>query len=442
MIDKRRGILLLLPLMALWARPGAAEDWWQFRGPSAGHTAQKNVPTQWGGFLQDPVWTANIPGKGWSSPIVIGDRIWLTSAEQVALDVDSAAETLAQRPYQSADFEAHASVVLFALELSAETGTVIRRINLFEHQAPTPIHWMNSYASPTPVTDGSRVYCHFGALGTACVEVKTGNVLWKREFKVEEITGGGASPVLWKDHLCLACDGADQQYVVALDKLTGQTLWEVNRPAIEVSDDSKRRSFSTPIVVESNGRSQLIALAAQWLVSYNPVDGSEWWRAKIGTGFAAVPTPVFDQDRVFVCTGYNEPELVAVSTTGDGDVSDSAILWRYTRQVPEVSSPLVVEGRVYFVSSKGITTCVNADNGSMVWQHRIGGNFAASPLYAEDHIYFTSTEGVTTIIKPGSDYLELEKNELFGETYASLAIYKGNILLRTHPVLYRLANGH
>lgn len=428
-------------LSLLCCQAGLAEDWWQFRGSNAGHTSNPEVPIAWDGFLQDPVWRTSIPGKGWSSPIVVGKRIWLTSAEQVALDDTTVANTLAERPFQSKDFEAHASVSLFALELDAESGEILRRIDLFEHDAPTPVHWMNSYASPTPVTDGSRVFCHFGALGTACVDIATGDILWKRELKVEEITGGGASPVLGNDGLYLAFDGADQQFVIALDKQTGETKWKTDRPAIEVTDDSKRRSFSTPIIIESGGRTQLISLAAQWLVSYNPQDGSEWWRAKVGTGFAAVPTPVFDRDRVFICTGYSTPDMVAVSTTGSGDVSDSAILWRYSRQVPEISSPLVVGDELYFGSSKGIATCLDARTGEMVWQHRVGGNFAASPTYAEGRIYWTNTQGVTTVVKSAREYVELAKNEWFGETYASMAVYRGRLLLRTHPDLICLGGG-
>ena len=415
-----------------------ADDWMQFRGPSAGHVASKRVPTLWGGFLREPVWQAKIPGKGWSSPVVIGDRIWLTSAEQVALDEAATTERLASRPYGSEDFTAHGAVVLFAVELNAVTGEILRRIDLFEHQSPNPIHAMNSYASPTPVTDGQRVICHFGSLGTACVDIASGEVLWKREFKLEEITGCGASPVLWHGNVYLACDGADQQFVIALDVLTGELKWKVNRPAIEVVDDSKRRSFSTPILVFSNARHQLISLGAQWLVSYNPDDGSQWWRAKVGTGFAAVPTPVFDRDRVFVCTGFNSPELVAVKTTGSGELTESDILWRYTRKVSEISTPIIVDSEIYFASSKGFVTCLDTETGSMHWQERVGGNFAASPTYADGRIYFTNTEGITTVIQSGRQFQPIATNQLFGETYASLSVYQEWFLLRTNPYLFAL----
>ncbi len=427
---------LLCIRSAEWA---LAEDWWQFRGPDSGHVVESQVPTQWGSSADNLVWSRAVPGKGWSSPIIVGDRIWLTSAEEVAIGTKEAAEKLANLPYGSRDIVVDGAVTLFAVEVNAETGEILRRIDLFEKKNPPPIHSMNSYASPTPVTNGKRIVCHFGSLGTACIDIASSNILWKRELVVEELTGGGASPVLWNNTLYLACDGADQQYLIALDELSGETKWKVNRPEITPVDDSQRRAFSTPLLVHSNGREQLISLAAQWLVSYNPEDGTEWWRAKVGSGYSLVPTPVFDRDRVFVCTGFSKPEMVAVSTQGNGDITDSGILWRYSRQVPEISSPVVVGDKVYFVSD-GIATCLEGASGTQVWQHRLGGKFAASLTATKDRIYITGSGGITTVIKPGREFIELAANELFGETYASLSVYKNSFLLRTNPILYRIGS--
>ncbi len=430
----------LITFLALHAASAQAENWWQFRGPQAGHVAEKNVPTNWGGSFYDPVWKTNIPGKGWSSPIVIGDRIWLTSAEEVALDTSSVVDKLASLPFGSTDLVVDASVSLFAIELNAQNGEILRQIELFTQSDPQPIHSVNSYATPTPATDGQRVICHFGATGTACIDIATGNVLWRRTLAIDELTGGGSSPILWGGNVFLACDGADQQYLTALDKYTGETKWQVDRPEISVVDDSHRRAFNTPVIVDTNGRVQLISLAAQWLVSYNPEDGAEWWRAKVGTGYSLVPSPVVDRERVIVCTGFTSPEMVSVDTNGSGDVTDSAIAWRYSRQVPDVTSPIVVDGSVYFVSSNGIVTCLDSNSGTVKWQHRLGGKFAASPTYADGRIYLTSCGGITTVIKPGNEYIELASNELFGESYASLAVYKQSFLLRTHPYLFRIGN--
>jgi outer membrane protein assembly factor BamB len=438
MIDKTRKFGLVLCLL-VWpaTRLAADEVWWQFRGPNAGHVSENKVPTHWGSSSQEPRWKTAIPGRGWSSPIVVGDRIWLTAAEEVAIGTKEANEKLAALPFGSRDIVVDGAVTLFAIELNAETGEILRRIDLFEKKNPPPLHAMNSYASPTPVTNGMRVVCHFGSLGTACIDIESGNVLWRREFIVEELTGGGGSPVLLESSVFLACDGADEQYVTAIDELTGETKWKTSRPPITPVDDSQRRAFSTPLLVQSNGRTQLITSAAQWLVSYNPQDGSEWWRAKVGTGYSIVPTPVFDRDRVFACTGFSKPEMVAVSTLGNGDVTDIGLLWRYSRQVPEITSPIVVGDEIYFVSD-GIATCLEAATGTQLWQHRLGGKFASSPTATAGRIFFTSTGGITTVIKPGREFVVLATNEMFGETYASLAVCKNSFLLRTNPILYRL----
>lgn len=432
--------LLICFATASFCTQVVAEDWWQFRGPNFGHISTQNVPITWGGSAGNPIWSSMIPGRGWSSPIVVGDRIWLTSAEELAIESSKAQEKLAALPFGSTDLVVDAAVTLFALELDAATGEILRRIDLFECKDPKPIHAMNSYATPTPTTDGELIVFHFGAQGTACVELATGKVLWKREFFVDELTGGGASPVLWSNLLFLACDGADQQYLAALDKRTGETRWQVARPPITVVDDSHRRAFSTPILVESAGKTQLISLAAQWLISYNPADGTEWWRAKVGTGYSLVPTPVFDRDRVFVCTGFTSPEMVAISTTGSGDLTDSAVLWRHSRQVPDVSSPIIVGDEIYFGSSLGIITCLDTATGTMHWQHRAGGKFAASPVHAVDRIYMTSSGGITTVFKPGRQFNEIATNEAIGETYASIAVYQDSLLLRTNPFLFRIGN--
>ncbi len=418
------------------------EEWWQFRGPNSGHSAASALPLRWDDFFHEPQWKTHIPGKGWSSPIVVGDRIWLTSAEVEALAKDSEADHLAQLPLGSRDLSADAAVKLFAVELDAQTGELLRRIDLFSRDAPPTIHLMNSYASPTPTTNGRQLFCHFGALGTACIDLTSGQVLWKRQLFVEDITGGAASPVLWSSCLILACDGADQQFLVALDQATGETRWQVARPNIAAVDDSQRRAFSTPLIVHSAGHTQLISMSAQWLISLNPLDGSEWWRAHVGLGYSAVPTPVFDgrNDRVFVCTGFPKAELVAVDTTGSGDVTDSAILWRYSRQVPEVSSPLLVGRELYLASTAGVASCLDAETGTLHWQERIGGNFTASPLFCDGRIYLTSNSGVTTVIQPGKTYVELATNEMFGETFSSLGIYRDRLLIRTNPFLFCIQN--
>lgn len=426
-----------LAIMLLTAIHAAAADWPQFRGPHGdGRSESRNLPETWGGLLRPAAWQTGTPGQGWSSPVVVGQRIWLTAAEQTALTVDQLQKKLAGSPYGVEDFQTHATVTLLAVEFDATNGKLLRTLELFNSEDPAPIHAMNSYASPTPVTDGERLYCHFGSLGTACVELASGKVLWKQRFVFDEITGPGNSPVLCNDRLILACDGADQQFVVGLDPSTGKELWRTQRPAIVVPDDKLKRSFSTPLVVSQAGRTQVIAPAAQWVVSYNPANGEEWWRAKITEGHALVPRPVFQDGVVFVCSGYPKPELWAIRTDGSGDVSETHVKWSYSRQVPEISSPVIFQDHIYFVSRMGVATSLRISDGSLVWQQRLDGNYSASLLAADGKIFFTSEEGLTTVIQPGARYEELYQNQLFGRTLASLAIAGESLLIRTDNGLY------
>jgi outer membrane protein assembly factor BamB len=418
----------------------SAQDWPQFRGPSGdGCVTAKNLPERWGGF-DAPAWQTEIPGSGWSSPVVVGGKVWLTSAKQAALDEKEREKKLASNPILTPDFQTHASATLLALEIDAASGKILRQIDLFTFADPKPIHAQNTYASPTPVSDGERLYCHFGSLGTVCLEMKSGKILWKQVLTIDEITGPGGSPVLWKDKLIFACDGTDKQFVIALDKLTGKEAWRTNRPPIEAEDNKLRRAFSTPLIITHAGKEQLIVPGAQWVCSYEPATGKEIWRANFGAGHAVVPRPVFKDGLVYICTGYMKPELWAIKVDGTGDVTDSHVVWTCDKQVPEISSPLVSDGEIYFVSSKGVATCLDAKTGEQIWQHRLGGNFAASPLLADGKLYFTSQEGVTSVLKPGRQYEEIARNQLFGQTLASLAVFGDSILIRTQSQLSCIRN--
>ena len=437
----QRGLWSYLALAAgmIFLRAATAEDWLQFRGPSGNGCAPataKNLPLQWGGGFDAPAWQTDIPGKGWSSPIVLGERIWLTTAEQLALSDAKRAAKLAANPILTPDFQTHASVSLYAIEIDAASGRILRNIELFTFDDPPPIHAQNSYASPTPVCDGERLYCHFGSLGTVCIDLKSGQAIWKSRFAVDDITGPAGSPVLYKNLLILACDGTDQQFVVALDKLTGKETWRTPRPKIAAADNKLKRAFSTPLLITYNGREQLISPAAQWVSAYDPASGKELWRSNMGVGFhAAVPRPVYQDGLVYICTGYMKPELWAIKVDGEGDVTDSHLAWSTQSQVPELSSPLVTGGELYFISSKGIATCLDAKTGDELWQHRLGGNFAASPLLADGKLYCTSLEGITHVLKPGREYQSLATNQLFGQVQASPAVLGNSLLIRTQSQL-------
>ncbi len=221
-----RAFLVTVVIAVFTCQSILAGDWPQFRGPGGdGHSKARNLPTTWGGFFDPPAWQTDIPGTGWSSPIVVGGRIWLTAAELTALSDEAQALKLAENPFREVEpFQAHATVSLLAIELDAASGKILRRLQLFSCEDPAPIHLTNTFASPTPVTDGERLYCHFGSLGIVAVSLATGQIVWQERFAVQDITGPGSSPVLCGERLILACDGADEQFLVALDKHTGTVV--------------------------------------------------------------------------------------------------------------------------------------------------------------------------------------------------------------------------
>lgn len=432
---------LLIALSALIAGNAAsAADWPQFRGPRGDGIAEaQGLPTTWNDS-QNIAWQTEIPGRGWSSPIVLANRIWLTTAEPLALPTKDREQRLARLPYYPRDLTAHAAVTVSAIELDAASGRRLRQIELFTVENPPVIHASNSYASPTPVSDGKLLYCHFGSLGTCAVELSSGKVVWHQRYIIDEITGGGGSPVLWKNYLIFACDGADEQFVVALDKQTGKIAWKTPRPPIDSSDAKLRRAFSTPLIVTHDGHPQLLLPGAQWACSYEPDNGKELWRVNIGEGHALVPRPVFQDGIAYFCTGFMKPQLIAIRVDGHGDVTDSHFAWSYDKQVPEISSPLVTGSEIYFVSSLGVATCLDAKTGEELWQQRLGGNFAASPLAADGKLYFTSQDGTTTVVKPARQFQEVARNQLFGQTMASLAVCGDGLLVRTSSHLYCVRN--
>ncbi|HMC12231.1 MAG TPA: PQQ-binding-like beta-propeller repeat protein, partial [Pirellulaceae bacterium] len=229
---------------------------------------------------------------------------------------------------------------------------------------------------------------------------------------------------------------ADQQFVVGINIETGQTIWKTPRPKIDDPDGIHRRAFSTPLVIEYAGRKQAIVPGAQWAVAYDPQSGRELWRVNLGDCHALIPRPVFRDGLVYVCTGFMKPQLVAIRVDGSGDVTQTRVAWKYDKQVPEISSPVIVDNEIYFVSPLGVATCLDATSGELVWQQRIGGNFAASPLAADGKLYFTSREGTTTVLRPGHTYHELARNQHFGHTMASLAVCGQALLIRADRLLY------
>lgn len=398
---------VLLCAVCVGANVLAAEpvepEWPEFRGPSGqGHSAATDLPLTWSEST-NIAWKAALPGKGWSSPVIQGNRIWLTSA-----DTDNK--------------------ILRALCVDRESGAVIHNVEVANPAATTRIHPKNSSASPTPILDGDRIYVHFGALRTACLS-SDGKIIWKKELPHKQFYGPSSSPVIFGDSLIVPCFGVDERYLIALDKKTGDERWK--------KSTSDRNSEGTPLIIRTPNGAQLVSNHADRIVAFDPASGEElWWVNQ--TLYAQIPRPVFGHGLVFVAGGYFKPEVWAIRPDGKGDVTESHVVWRVSEAAPLNPSPLLVENELYFVSDTGVATCVDAKTGKVHWRERLGGNFSASPLFADGRIYFLDENGVTTVLAPGPEFKELAKNSLEGRTLASIAVAGKAMFLRTDTHLYRI----
>jgi outer membrane protein assembly factor BamB len=386
----------------------AKEDWPQFRGPDGqGHSVERGLPLEWG-EARNVRWKSPIAGLGWSSPVVANGKVWLTSAVE-------------QR-----------GISLRAIAFDADTGKEVVNVEVFK--IPTDrrdINPKNSWASPTPIIDGDRIYVHFGADGTAALS-SSGEILWKNRFEYQSQHGAGGSPVVYGDLLIFSCDGSDAAFVIALDKLTGKTKWKTNRGY--PSD----QAYTTPLVIRVGERDQLISVGAFRARAYDPQTGKEIWRVRYDEGFSNVPRPIFAQGLVVIATGFQQPELLAVRPDGTGDVTKTHIAWSLKRGAPLTPSPLAVGDELYVVNDGGIASCIDARTGAVIWQQRLGGTYSASPVFADGRIYFLAEQGVTTVIAPGRDFRRLATNQLDGGLLASMAISSGSMFLRTDSHLYRI----
>ena len=407
---------LLVLLCVVCVSETQAADWPQFRGPGGqGHSDATNLPLTWS-ETENITWKVPVAGLGWSSPAIKGDQIWITSA------VDD-------------------GKTLHAIALDRATGKSLHDVTIFELAEPGTVHAKNSHASPTPLIEGDRVYVHYGAHGTACLKTD-GTIVWKtQDLKHDHRHGPGGSPVIFEDLLILNCDGSDIQFVVALDKNTGEIRWKKKREHIGedrlTGKSNVPMSYTTPLLAEINGTIQLLSSGADSIVSYNPRNGEEYWWFRYD-GYSNVPRPVVGKGLVFISSGYDRPEFYAVKVDGTGDVTESHLGWNMKKAAPLNPSPLLVGDELYLVDDDGIATCLDAVTGTQHWQRRIGGNFSASPTLADGKIYLLDEDGKTTVLTPGKKYEVLATNTLEGRTLATPAMVDHSVFLRTDTHLYRI----
>jgi outer membrane protein assembly factor BamB len=271
-------------------------------------------------------------------------------------------------------------------------------------------------------------------MGTACLDTN-GKVIWHKTINYDPVHGNGCSPILVDDKLILGCDGETIAFLAALNKNTGDTIWKAERPKTKAVN---RFSHSTPLLIDNNEQKILVSPGSGAVWAYDPENGNEVWTVSYGTGFSVVPRPVHGHDIVFVSTGYSSENVYAIRTDGIGDVTETHLAWSTDRGAPMTPSMILIGAELFFVSDKGLVTCVDAATGNKHWENRIGGKFSASPIFANGRIYITSEKGKASVIKAATEFELLAENDLKQKTFASPALSNKIIFIRTESHLYRI----
>jgi len=392
----------------------AAEDWPEFRGPSGqGDAGMRRLPTTWSAS-NNVAWKQSVPGHGWSSPVLKDGRLYLTSAIKGDGKTNLSLQTLC---------------------FDASTGKPLWNAEVFSLEGDGGYkHEKNSHASPTPLVEDGRIYVHFGHHGTACLDVR-GKIIWRNSsLSYPAVHGSGGSPIIVGNALIFSCEGWDNPFVVALNKLDGKVIWKTVRET-----SAKRKfSFSTPLLIQVAGQSQVISPGSGVASALDPKTGREIWRVRYGDGYSIVPRPVYGNGLVFIDTGWEVPSVLAIRPDGEGDVTDTHIAWTLKKGAPQTPSMLLVGDEIYMVSDAGIASCVDAKSGAVHWQERVGGNYSSSPIHAHGLIYFQNEEGKCVVVKAGKAFEIVATNDLGERTLASYAASADSLFIRTESHLYKI----
>jgi outer membrane protein assembly factor BamB len=427
--------ILLIPLAG-----ECADHWPQFRGPNGdGHAADaKDLPVAWT-ETENVKWKTPIHDKGWSSPVIWGNQIWLTTA------TDEGSR-------------------LFALCVDKNTGRILHDVKVFDAVQPELWKKYNSYASPTPVIEEGRVYVTFGEAGTACLDTKTGKVLWeRRDLKCNHYRGAGSSPILYQNLLILHFDGADDQFVIALDKRTGKTAWKTQR-SVDFKDlgpDGKprmegdlRKAYGTPQVVTMEGRTVMLSTGAKALFAYEPLTGKELWQVEVQPYHSSGARPLYAHGLVYFPAGFSRGHFLAIkpppasawkagnvtdaSKDGEQDPGKAQFVWRLTKGVPETPTPVIQDDLLLVVDNNGFASAVEALTGRVLWNERLLKAVYASPVLAGGRVYACDRDGKTAVFAAGREFKLLGEGKLEGSIEAAPAVSGNALFLRTSQALYRI----
>ena len=412
-----KGCILLLITVASCVVIEANEQWSQFRGHYGnGIIKSTSAPINWSENTNID-WKTPIHDRGWSSPVIWNDQIWMTTATK---DGNK----------------------MYAICVNKLSGKIEHDIHVFDVKSPQAITNENTYASPTPVVEEGRVYVHFGTYGTACISTKDGQILWKRrDLNCDHEIGAGpaSSPFIYNNFLIFNVDGRDVQYVIALNKETGETAWKTNR-SVDFSDVqvNQRKAYGTPFIIPKGNTNQMVSIGAKGVYSYDPENGKELWKAE-HRGWSIAPRPVYGEGLVFTMIDRDRPEMWAINPNGSGDITETHIEWKETKRMPPRASPIIIKGLLFVVDRNGYISCIEAKTGKSIWQKRMKGRFSASPILANNLIYFFNEDTVCTIIKPTRELEIVAENKLSDDKLmATPAFDENSIYIRTEKKLTRI----
>ncbi|HVK58423.1 MAG TPA: PQQ-binding-like beta-propeller repeat protein [Candidatus Kapabacteria bacterium] len=419
-------IFLFALFSTLFASNAANTTWPEYRGPTGQGIVRDGaqLPLEWSDS-KNTTWKTPVHGRAWSSPVSDGERIWVSTANTNGTE-------------------------LSALCVDFHSGKIVHDLKLFHVEAPQYAHPFNTYASPTPVIDGDRVYITFGSPGTACLDIRSGEVLWeRRDLECNHFRGAGSSPIIYKNLLIMNFDGSDFQFVIALDKTTGKTIWKTNRSldfkdltpeGKPAADGDWRKAFSTPLVHNFGEGDLLISHGSKALYGYEPATGKELWFVEEQKTHSGSGRPIVGHGMIFVSMGHSKSELWAVKPGGHQNVTESHVAWKVKRNVPTRSSAVLGGDYIYMMDDGGIATCLKAKSGEQLWNERVGGNYSAAPLITGDRVYFFSEDGRAFVLQAGSAYKVLATNTLGDGFMATPAVIGNSLILRSRTQLYRIDN--
>lgn len=401
------------------------DNWTHFRGNNLNSISETTgIPLTWND--SNTKWKTEIHDKGYSSPVVYGNQVWVTTARSDGKE-------------------------LYAVCVDFTTGKIVYDINVLSPENVIGKHSINTYASPTPCIEDGFVYVHFGSMGTACIRTSDGSILWKRtDLKCNHVQGPGSSPILYKNLLILHFEGTDTRYLVALDKTTGETVWKTDRPVkpYDPLPEIGKKAYVTPILVTVKGKDLIISNGSAVCCAYDPLSGKEIWSVVRGAE-STVPMPVAENGKVYFYTGSMVDtagiiftEIVAVNPDGKGDITDTNILWKKRDDIAhtQMLTPLLKDGLIYTVNSKNVLMCIDAENGGEIWSQHLKSNYNASPVYENGIVWLFSVKGEILAIKAGRKFDILSQDQTDSGIWATPALVRHSMILRSEKYLYKISD--